>query len=414
MPRSNAAWVGWRDDVRPTSELPGILRALRVILHVTFAVMWAIGLARFVLTTTEQLAPTTVVIILALMLAGLYIAGTVAELRFTRGVSRFDPFPLTVWWLLSILILWGGLVMSSMSFAWVSFPLLFLVLHLLDRWPAATVMVAMVSVIIVSAYLHAGGTSFDPAIVLGPTIGACVAIVVSVIYRLLVKEADRMRLAYDQLHRAQTQIALSQHEAGRLAERDELAADVHDTLAQGFTSIVVLSRTLKQHVHSPDAEATVSLIEETAQTNLTQARQFLCESPLGATSVVPAIEAACGAIEQASAALGTPITCTVEVNGDPFDAGHDVHKTLIRGTQSLLSNVALHAHATQAKVTLTYWEDCVSVDVVDNGQGFDRTYGYGLRTLAERVNGAGGTFTVESAPDDGTAVHLRLPVKATP
>ena len=92
---------------------------------------------------------------------------------------------------------------------------------------------------------------------------------------------------------------------------------------------------------------------------------------------------------------------------------------LLRAAQTLLANVASHAHARQAVVSLSWWEHEVSVDVVDNGVGFspdrlpprDGSNGFGLPGLHERVTAAGGIATVESAPGDGTAVTVRLPLK---
>lgn len=380
---------------------------MRVTLHVAFAVMLGVAIVKFIVSFDQHPAIMVMILVLAFMLAGLYLAGTVAEMQYTNDPTNFDPTPLKPWWLGAILILWAGLMLSSMSFAWVSFPLFFIVLHAYRPYVAAPVILLMIFTILASSYRQG---VFDAGYLLGPTIGACVATVVSVLYSELRKEAERMGVAYRELQRAQTQIALGQHRAGRLAEREKLAADVHDTLAQGFTSILLLSRSLENHVDTSGRE-TLNLIEDTAQTNLTQAREFLHGSPLSTANLHPALSAECSAVERASTAVGAPIRCEFEVTSEPYDLDHDLQQVLIRATQSLLSNVTFHSHASRAKVTLAYWDGEVSLDVVDNGQGFTGAYGYGLRALHERVGRVGGHLTVETSPGDGCSVHIVIPAE---
>ena len=391
------------------SQLPQILRAMRVTLHVAFAVMLGVGILRFIITFDQHPAVLLMILILTFMLAGLYLVGTVTEMQHTKHPERFNPAPLKSWWLAAILILWAGLMLSSMSFAWVSFPLFFIVLHAYRPYVAGPVMLVMVFTILASSYLHG---VFNAGFLLGPTIGACVATVVSVLYQELRKEAETMGNAYEELQRAQTQISLSQHRAGRLAEREKLAADVHDTLSQGFTSILLLSRSLEQHVE-PAGRETLHLIEDTAQNNLQQAREFLHGSPLGTSDLQPTLRAECQAVERASAAVGTTIQCEFEVTGEPFALTAEVENTLVRATQGLLSNVSFHSRCTRAKVTLAYWENYVSLDVVDNGVGFAGSYGYGLSALSDRVAGVHGQLTVETAEGEGCSVHIVIPVEKT-
>ena len=391
------------------SQLPQILRAMRVTLHVAFAVMLGVGVVRFIVTFDQHPAVLMMILILAFMLAGLYLVGTVAEMQYSKHPERFNPVPLKSWWLAAILILWAGLMLSSMSFAWVSFPLFFIVLHAYRPYIAGPVILVMVFTILASSYRHG---EFNAGFLLGPTIGACVATVVSVLYQELRKEAESMGNAYQELQRAQTQISLSQHRAGRLAEREKLAADVHDTLSQGFTSILLLSRSLEQHV-DPAGRETLNLIEDTAQSNLQRAREFLHGSPLGTSDLHPTLSAECRAVERASTAVGATIQCQFEVTGDAYPLSPEVEQTLVRATQSLLSNVTFHSRCTRAKVTLAYWDTHVSLDVVDNGVGFAGAYGYGLRALNERVAGVRGQLSVETAVGDGCSVHIVIPVEKT-
>ncbi|MZD05525.1 sensor histidine kinase, partial [Streptomyces sp. SID5785] len=116
-----------------------------------------------------------------------------------------------------------------------------------------------------------------------------------------------------------------------------------------------------------------------------------------------------------------PVTARFRVTGDPTDlpTAHDV--ALLRIAQSALANTVRHAHATTAEVTLSYLDDLVALDVVDNGTGFDpedlpapgtgtATGGFGLAAMRTRMRTLGGTLTVDSAPGHGTALAARLPL----
>jgi len=107
-------------------------------------------------------------------------------------------------------------------------------------------------------------------------------------------------------------------------------------------------------------------------------------------------------------------------DGQPRQLPEDVEAALMRVTQSLVSNVVRHAHATRAQVTLTYLPDQVSVDVVDNGVGFDydaqvqravrrKSGAEGILGVRTRVAKLGGDVHVETAPGQGCGVSVMIP-----
>jgi signal transduction histidine kinase len=105
------------------------------------------------------------------------------------------------------------------------------------------------------------------------------------------------------------------------------------------------------------------------------------------------------------------------VDGDTYPIGVDLEIALLRVAQSALANVTQHAKANTAVVTLAYLSDSVTLDVADDGVGFDPAMpeihpgrGFGLRAIRQRVAALDGTTTVESAPMEGTMLAVALPV----
>ena len=120
-------------------------------------------------------------------------------------------------------------------------------------------------------------------------------------------------------------------------------------------------------------------------------------------------------------ALGRPVDAELTLVGEPVAVGEAVETVLIRAAQASLANVAQHADARRCRVTLTWLDGEVALDVADDGVGFDPDHGadgtgatagtgVGLAGLRERAAGVGGQATVESAPGEGTVVALRIPI----
>lgn len=103
----------------------------------------------------------------------------------------------------------------------------------------------------------------------------------------------------------------------------------------------------------------------------------------------------------------------LRVVGRPVSSGHD--DALLRIAQEALANVAKHARARRADVALGYEAGTVTLEVHDDGAGFDPdavTRGFGLPGMRARLAGAGGTLTIDSAPGRGTRVVARASTEA--
>jgi signal transduction histidine kinase len=201
---------------------------------------------------------------------------------------------------------------------------------------------------------------------------------------------------------------------GVLEERARLAREIHDTIAQGLSGIITQLEAAEQAIEdTPDLPAVrrrIALAKELARDNLREARRSvdaLRPGPLQDAS----LEAALAEVAARwSRAHGT--TAGVAVEGTPRPLPPEVTATVLRTAQEGLANAAKHARAGRVAITLTYMDDEVTLDVYDDGTGFDPeagTRGYGLAAMRERADGVGGTLTVESAPGEGTALCLRIP-----
>lgn len=439
-----------------TPDAAVILRVLRVCLHTGFAVLLLVALVRLVgtgLQGTDWLA-----LGLALMLAAVYLVGTVLEKRHSTDPSRFDPRPYSHLWLGAVCLLWLLLIWASADFVWLAFPLFFLQLHVLPLRLALPAILLSTVLVIAALWFHntgADGGALQLPMVLGPAFGAAFAVVTGLAYRALYLEAEKQRLAAEELRRTRAELARSQHDAGTLAERARLAREIHDTLAQGFSSIVLMGRSAEKSLDDGDtatARDRLRTVQETASANLAEARNFVrglqppalaegstkdaAESPAGNPARSPAgsppedplvnsLRRLCEKTETEAAARGTRLRCRFDLEGTPVDLPNPYRTTLLRAAQSSLANVWVHARAGTAVVTLSFLGSEVAMDIYDDGAGFDPSAvtgpagrpdgsGYGLKSLQERVAALSGSLDIESAPGEGTVVAIRLPLGDSP
>ncbi|MDQ1043912.1 sensor histidine kinase [Streptomyces sp. V4I2] len=198
---------------------------------------------------------------------------------------------------------------------------------------------------------------------------------------------------------------------GALAERERMAREIHDTLAQGFTSLLMLVQAVEAELDHdvPQARRHLALMDETARLNLAEARALVAGG-------APA-DLAGASLPDALRRLAARHEATLEVSGPvrALPAGPEV--VALRACQEALANARKHAGGSAAvAVTVTYADDSLTVSVRDDGCGFEPTAvdtaagGYGLTGLRARATEVGGTAQVRSAPGDGTTVTVRLPL----
>jgi signal transduction histidine kinase len=211
------------------------------------------------------------------------------------------------------------------------------------------------------------------------------------------------------------QLVARAREAGMLDERQRMAREIHDTLAQGLTGIVTQLQAAERATDRTPADPAgwrrhVAAATRLARDSLTEARRSvdaLRPEPLEGCRLS---EALAGVAERWSALNVIPVRVTTTGTARPIDA--DAEFTLLRAAQEALANVARHAHATRVGLTISYMENEVALDVRDDGVGFDPAaldHGFGLVAMRQRIAGLSGRLQVESEPGGGTAVSACVP-----
>ncbi|MFE3175964.1 sensor histidine kinase [Amycolatopsis sp. NPDC059090] len=379
------------------------LRVLRVCLHLLLAGLLVLAVAR---AFSDGAANAPAVLAGALVMGGVYTAGPL--------LPRVGRLPAaTAGWLAVLGLAWLVLLWLTPDGVWLAFPLYFLQMHLLPtRWGPAVV--ALTTVLAIAGFTrHQGG--FSVGVIIGPALGAAVAIATVLGYQALYRESEQRRHLIEELRETRNDLAAMEHSAGVLAERERLAREIHDTLAQGLSSIHLLLRAAERALPDrPEAAVPhVTQARQAAQDNLTEARRLvyaLAPVELEGASLPAALERLCATTAQRSG-----LTVHFHLSGTPFDVPTAYEVALLRIAQSALANTVLHAAASRAELTLSYMDTSVTLDAVDDGIGFDPQEvrggsGFGLPAMRARARSLGGSWTVESAPGNGTALAVSFPV----
>jgi signal transduction histidine kinase len=210
-------------------------------------------------------------------------------------------------------------------------------------------------------------------------------------------------------------------QAGVSSERQRLARDIHDTLAQAFTSIVMKLEAAEARMPS-DLNAVQQYLDQArsiARESLTEARRYmwaLRPEALERSSLPEALRRLAERWSQESGAVAS-----VTVTGTPHSLTPEIKVTLLRVAQEALTNCRKHARARQVVMTVSYMNNLVTLNVQDDGVGFDpahlRPYssehtasGFGLVGMQERVKQLRGTVMVESAPGEGCTLMAAVPM----
>jgi signal transduction histidine kinase len=334
-----------------------------------------------------------------------------------------------------LIILLGALIVASPWYGFFAFAGYIHALWLLPgRWKLAGLAATSVMV----ALSQAGGhVELTPSGVVGLLLIACANMALSGTLSFLgwtsyVQTDKRKRMvadlaaAYEQLEAAMeenaalhAQLLAQAREGGATDERQRLAREIHDTLAQGLTGIITQLEAAGQAEHEPaEWRRHLANAARLARESLAEARRSvraLGPAPLERARLPEALAEVAG---KWSSVSGVP--AKVAITGTARPLHPEIEATLLRTAQEALANVAKHAAASRAGLTLSYMEDVVTLDVRDDGVGFDpagvpgdgdgdASGGFGLTSMRQRVRRLAGTLTVESEPGGGTAVSATVP-----
>jgi signal transduction histidine kinase len=245
---------------------------------------------------------------------------------------------------------------------------------------------------------------------------------------------DEVRAANERLAAAlaenaalQERLVAQARAAGVRDERERLAREIHDTLAQGLTGIVAQLRAAE--AAGDDLAADDPADRAGWRRHVTLAAQLSRESLAEARRSVHALrpqELECAALGAAIADIAGRwsarhgLAVQVTTTGAPGPLSPDAEAALLRAAQEALANVAKHAEASRVGVTLSYLDDQVALDVRDDGRGFDPSAtggphaggGFGLVAMRQRIEALDGTLQIESRPRHGTGISARVPLGA--
>ena len=289
-------------------------------------------------------------------------------------------------------------------------PLLFMLLDLRPAIAATTLLILLEPV---SAVLSGGWNRELLSILLPMT---AILIVFSVLAGKVTSDvlqqsharADLIR----ELESSQAEVARLSREAGTAAERERLAREIHDTLAQGFTSIITLTQAIESELDTDlsTVRRHLALAGRTARENLAEARAMvaaLAPSDLATGSLPEAVQRQADRLAEET---GIPVECEVDDALPSLSTAVEV--VLLRAAQEALSNVRKHSGATLVRVRLSAVDGAIRLRVADNGCGFTPDAdgaGFGLRGMRSRAEQVGGALEVRTGANGGTELELEVP-----
>ncbi|MFG3514057.1 sensor histidine kinase [Streptomyces bobili] len=260
-----------------------------------------------------------------------------------------------------------------------------------------------------------GGTldqGWSPQFLTGNVVFTVVAYVAGVglglwVHRFVGRSNERQEQLVAELAVTQKELATAYQRQGAAEERERLAREIHDTLAQGFASIVVLAEAARAATDPVRRAEQLTSIEQTARENLAEARVLVGSAP--ESGVAPGSLATTLRRTLDRFVQDTGLTVTAELAD--MDLDQRTRVALLRCTQESLANVRKHSGASTVGVVLTELAGGVELEITDDGCGFvvEESHGFGLDGMRRRLAELDGELAVTSSLGDGTRVLVGLP-----
>ena len=324
---------------------------------------------------------------------------------------------------LGLYVCFGVLVSLDGSYLFMLFGIFTFTFSYSDIPTRAAVLSAILTAIWIAGWLYHG---LPLGAIATPVFVWATANVVNVLStRIRKQNAERGQLI-ERLEATREELARAERERGVFEERSRMAREIHDTLAQGFTSVVLLSEATAAQLTSLPADRvsdSLTLIANTARENLDEARRLIAaEEPaiLDGRSLDRAL-AAVGANLEEQAGVAVELDVGTDVS---FGGSEDV--VLLRIAQEACNNIVKHADAKNVSITLSTTAGFAVLTIIDDGVGIGNATaplarqsdvlsgGSGLGFMAERAAELDGEVRVEPATNGGTVVEARIPVVEVP
>jgi signal transduction histidine kinase len=351
--------------------------------------------------------------------AWMYVLYTRRPLPNTDHRLRLDVFFVGLLVFASVLMVWQPLFFIFMIAG-------FFYATVLRPLPLAVLGIAATSILVNSLIAGLPQTpeawTFYVAIIVVQTIVISAGAVIS---EKVTEQNEERRVALAQLEAAleenaglHAQLLTQAREAGVLDERQRMAREIHDTIAQGLIGIITQLAAADHARDRPaDRDRHTENAKRLARESLAEARRSVEASMPAALESGTLPDALAVVAREWSELSGIPVDVTI--TGEMTRLHPEIEVALLRIAQEALANVAKHAGATRAGLTLSFMGDVVTLDVRDDGVGFavpergpaDGS-GFGLTGMRQRVARVAGSLAIESEPGGGTAISARVPAIA--
>ncbi|WP_410655568.1 sensor histidine kinase [Amycolatopsis sp. lyj-112] len=341
-------------------------------------------------------------------LTGIGVAYLVRGRRLIKGREDFEtPWP----FIATTMILLTGAVFAAGNSSFILFlvcPLLYMTMST----KAASIVTTAAVLLSPASLLLRGGIDEQPVLLPMTAILIIFSILAGRYTTQIITESKARAALIEQLEASQAEVSRLSREAGTAAERERMAREIHDTLAQGFTSIVTLTQAIESEMDTDPKAARrhLELAARTARENLAEARAIVAAEKPSALASGSLEEALRRQAERLDEEAG--IATTFEVAGPLPALPMAAEVVLLRGAQEALSNIRKHSHATRVSLRLSVEDGHVRLSVIDDGAGFDPaepTGGFGLAGMRTRAGQVDGIVNLKSEPGAGTTVELEVP-----
>lgn len=321
-------------------------------------------------------------------------------------------------WLTLLCLPWAWLIVVSSEATYFGMALYFLAAWLLPPVTGSLTAIGLAALTAAGQGYHHG---LSTGAVIGPIAAAAVLVIIVLGFRALIAESSARAALITELERTQTRLADSERRVGVARERARLARELHDTVAQHLSSIQLLLQAA-EHAETAESSERITQAREAAGEALAETRRVisgLSPAPLASASLPTAL----ARLADQATARGQ-VRASFRHEGEQRRLPMAVEATLLRIAQEAVANVERHASARTCEILLAVESDAVTLEIADDGAGFDpepvleagagSESGFGIPGLRARAAELGGNAAIVAAPGEGTLVSVRVPLEGRP